>query len=85
MLKERLQILLSSEQRRRLEDEAARRGESVAALIREAVDAHFPAPTREDRLAALARIRAMRGRFVPPDELDALAEEEAAETFPRRD
>jgi len=35
MLKERLQILMGSEQRKRLETEAKRRNMSVAALIRE--------------------------------------------------
>lgn len=83
MLKERFQILLSSEQRRRLEREAARRGESVAALIREAVDARFPGPTRDDRLSALDAIRSMRGRFLPADELDEVAESEAVERFLR--
>lgn len=86
MLNERFQVLLSTEQRRRLEREAARRGESVAALIREAVDARFPGPTRDDRLAALESIRAMQGRFLPPEELDQLdeaAESEALERFVR--
>lgn len=83
VLKERFQILLSTEQRRRLEREAARRGESVAALIREAVDERFPGPTRDDRLAALDSIRAMRGRFLAPDELDEIVESEAVERFAR--
>ncbi len=83
VLKERFQILLSTEQRRRLEREAARRGESVAALIREAVDARFPGPTRDDRLTALESMRSRRGRFVPADELDEIAESEAVERFQR--
>ena len=76
MLRERLQILVSSEQRRRLEAEAKRRGSSVASLIREAVDAQFGVVTPADRLQAVVDIRAMRGRFLPPDELDRLANAE---------
>src|ERR1700736_293743 len=45
MLNERLQILIRPDQRRRLEAEARRRGTSVAALVREAVDSRFgPVP-----------------------------------------
>jgi len=51
MLSERLQILLDPERRRRLEAEAAARGSSVAALIREAIDAIFPATSDERRQA----------------------------------
>jgi hypothetical protein len=77
MLKERLQILVSPDQRRRLEAEAKRRGTSVASLIREAVDARFGAVTQADRLRALEEIRAMKGgRFVAPDALDRISEEE---------
>ena len=79
MLRERLQILVSTEQRRRLETEAKRRGTSVASLIREAVDAQFGAVTPADRLQALHAIEEMRGRFLPPDELDRLAEGERDE------
>lgn len=77
MLNERLQILVTPDQRRRLRDEAKRRKSSVAMLIREAIDARFGAVTRADRLRALEAIRAMAGgRFVPPEELDRLAERE---------
>lgn len=76
MLKERLQILVSADQRRRLEREARRRGTSVASVIREAVDAQLGGVTPGDRRAALDGIRAMRGRFVAPEELDRLAEGE---------
>lgn len=80
MLKERLQILINPDQRRRLEAEAKRRGASVASLIREAVDAHFGAVTQADRLRALKEIRAMKdGRFLPPDELDRASEGERDE------
>ena len=84
MLNERLQILLSAEQRRRLEAESKRRKTSVASLIRQAIDAHFGAVTQEDRLNALDRIRAMRGRFLAPEDLDRLAEEERDGAVPAR-
>lgn len=79
MLNERLQILVTKEQRRRLEAESRRRQTSVASLIRQAIDAHFGAVTQEDRLAALEGIRAMNGRFLAPEALDRLAEEEREE------
>jgi hypothetical protein len=83
MLNERLQVLVSAEQRRRLESEARRRGTSVGSLIREAVDAHFGSVTREDRLRALDQIKAMHGRYLPPDELNRIVEEEREEQIPR--
>jgi predicted DNA-binding protein len=76
MLKERMQILMSTEQRRRLEREAQRRGTSVASVIRDAVDAQLGAITVEDRRAALDDILAMRGRFASPDELNRIAASE---------
>lgn len=76
MLSERLQILVTPEQRRRLEEEAERRGVSVGGLIREAVEAHLGTVAREDRLRALDSIRAMRGRFLTVEELEGLVEEE---------
>jgi hypothetical protein len=76
MLNERLQILVSAEQRRRLEAESKRRQTSVASLIRQAIDAHFGGVTREDRLEALKGIRALEGRFLPPEDLNRLVEEE---------
>ncbi|MDQ3151765.1 MAG: ribbon-helix-helix domain-containing protein [Actinomycetota bacterium] len=38
----RLQVLLDEDRYARLEKEAARRGTSVATLVREAIDAKFP-------------------------------------------
>jgi hypothetical protein len=76
MFTERFQILLSPEQRAALEREAHRRGISVAALIREAVTQHLGGVDRKARLEAVARIRAMRGRYLPPEELDRVIEEE---------
>ena len=83
MLSERLQILVSPEQRKRWEAEAKRRGTSVAGLIRDAVDRDVGSLDRGDRAHAVDAIRAMRGRFLPPDELDRLVEEERARTGPR--
>jgi predicted transcriptional regulator len=76
MLKERMQILVSTDQRRRLEQEARRRGTSVASVIREALDAQLGTITVEDRRAALDGILAMQGRFAPPDELNRIAASE---------
>lgn len=76
MLSERLQILVEPAQRRLLETEARRRGTSVGALVREAIDLRYGATTREDRLGALQRIVAMRGTYLPPAALDALVDEE---------
>lgn len=76
MLSERLQILVSPEQRRRLEAEARRRGSSVATLVREAIDASLAGPTLADRREALRAIAAMEGRYLPPEELEALVDEE---------
>jgi hypothetical protein len=76
MINERLQILITSDQRRRLEAEARRRETSVASLIREAIDARFGAVTRADRQAALQEIRGMTGRFLDPDEINRLVAQE---------
>ena len=83
MFSERLQILVSPEQRKRWDAEAKRRGTSVAGLIRAAVDRDVSSLDRGDRASAVDRIRAMRGRFLPPDELDRLVEEERARAGPR--
>lgn len=72
MYTERMQILLSPEQRRKLESEARARGASVAALVREAIDARFSAVTSEERRRALERMRARNAEYVPPDELESL-------------
>jgi hypothetical protein len=77
MLKERMQILVTSDQRRRLEREAQRRGTSVASVIRDAVDAQLGTPTAADRRAALDEILAMRGgRYASPDELNRIVASE---------
>jgi hypothetical protein len=60
MFSERIPVLLTPEQRARLERMAARRGVSMGWLIREAIDAHT-APrsrTRADALDALFALEA---------------------------
>ena len=82
MLNERLQILITSDQRRRLEEEARRRRVSVAGLIREAIYARFGAITPDDRLRAVEEIRGMEsGRFLPPDELGRQSDAEHDEAI----
>jgi hypothetical protein len=76
MLTERLQILVSPEQRRRLEGEARRTGSSVGALVREAIDARFGSTGADERRRAVEEIVAMRGTFLPVEELEAIVDEE---------
>jgi hypothetical protein len=59
MYTERLQILVSKDQRRRLEREAKRRNSSVASVIRDAVDAELGRRSRQDKLEAVEAIRRM--------------------------
>jgi hypothetical protein len=79
MLKERLQILVSTDQRRRLEREARRRGTSVGSVVRDAVDAQLGGVTPEERHAALDRIIAMRGTYLSPEEINRIAASEKDE------
>jgi uncharacterized membrane protein len=67
MLTRRLQVLIDDERHRRLEAEAARRGVSVAVLVRAALDAAYPS-TAEERRAAAARILAAEPMPVPDPE-----------------
>lgn len=77
MLKQRLQVLITPAQHRRLVAEAKRRRTSVGALIREAIDARLGPIPPEVRIRAVAEIRAMTGgRFVPLEELDRIVDEE---------
>ncbi|HWH44291.1 MAG TPA: hypothetical protein VNT32_06140 [Thermoleophilaceae bacterium] len=76
MLDQRLQILLSAEQRRRLEGEAKRQGKSVASLVRAAIDAHYRAGAAGERGRALDAIASMKGAAPSPDELNRLVEAE---------
>lgn len=66
MLSERLQILVSPEQKRRLESEARAQGTSVGGVIRAAVDAQYTRSPREQRIAAFEAIRKMQAE-VPED------------------
>jgi predicted DNA-binding protein len=76
MYNERMQILISKEQRRRLEQEAERRDASVASVIREAVDAHLGGVGREDRIAAAEAIAAMEpGPYISPEDLERMIAE----------
>ncbi len=72
MYSERVQILISPEQRRRLEEEARARGASVASLVREAIDDRFGGVTSEERRQALERMRQRSAEYIPPDELKEL-------------
>lgn len=58
MFSERMQVLLSPEQRSRLERIAGREGRSIGAVIREAVDA-YTAPRAHPRAVALERLFAL--------------------------
>lgn len=68
----------SPEQRKRLEEQAGRRGTSVSGLIREAVDRHLGSASRQERAVALEAISAMKGRFLSPEEIERLVAEERA-------
>ena len=61
MFTERLQVLMSKEQRRRLEAEAKRRHSSVGALIREAIDGRA-AGGKSDDYAYRPRRKGLRPR-----------------------
>lgn len=71
MLKERLQVLIDTEQRERLEREAAERGTSVASLVREAIDLTFPSSMTRRRAAATAILAAQPMDVPDPGELRA--------------
>jgi hypothetical protein len=86
MLKERLQILVTTEQKRRLETEARTRGESVGGLVREAIDERYGKRkytfSPAERHAAYERlISGPTIPFITPEELNRIAEEAPAERF----
>jgi predicted DNA-binding protein len=85
MYSERLQILLSPEQRRRLDLAAKAEGKSKGQLIREAIDDRIGRGrrTREERVAAAQRIREMRlpGPAPSPEELDRMYEDSILDRF----
>jgi hypothetical protein len=82
MFSERLQILLSPEQRRLLEDEARRRGTSIAAVVRAALNRELGLSSRDDRAKALDEVRAMRAGFVSPEEINRIAASERDHAIP---
>lgn len=70
MYTERLQILVSKEQRRRLEREARRRKSSVASVIRDAVETQLGGSSRQDRLKAVEAISHLQGApYLSPEQL----------------
>ncbi len=84
MLSERLQILVTPEQRSQLESEAKRRGSSVGALIRDAIDARLGGVSREERIEAVEAIAQLEGgRFISPEELNRIFEQERDEELDR--
>jgi len=84
MYTERLQILVSKEQRRRLEREARRRKSSVASVIRDAVEAELGGTSRQDRLEAVEAISRLRGApYLPPEELEREIDAARAEEIGR--
>jgi len=77
MFTERLQVLVSRAQRRRLELEARRRRVSVGALIREAVDARAPRVPLDERRRAVSEIKEMNGgRFLSTEALEQIVDQE---------
>jgi hypothetical protein len=84
MYSERLQILVSKEQRRRLEREARRRHSSVASVIRDAVEAELGGISREDRMQAVETIAGFSGAaHLSPAELEREIERGHAEEIER--
>lgn len=72
MKSERLQVLIERSQRERLERLSKDRGVSVAALVREAIDASFPPKSPRRGAAARAILAA---DLMPVPELDGLRAE----------
>jgi hypothetical protein len=74
---ERLQVLVTPEQRRRLLVIAGQRGEAVTSLIREAIDSRFPPLVDPAARQAAARRLLDRPKvpYLPPEELDAMLDD----------
>ena len=83
MFTERIQVLMSKAQRRRLEAEARERGTSVGALIREAVDARAKRRPLAERRRALEGIKAMRGTYSSVAEMERAVDGEREEWVER--
>lgn len=69
MLTRRLQILVDEERFSRLERAAARRGSSVAAVVRDAIDTAYPSDAQEKRRAAKAIASSPQLDLPDPDAL----------------
>ena len=79
MQKERLQILVEPEQRRRLDAAAEQRGISVGAVIRDAIDASLRGSGPKRRIGAVQEMRAAAGGPSPSvEEIHELLDEERA-------
>lgn len=76
MFDHRMQLLLDDERYQKVAREARRRGLSIAAVIREAID-RLPVAT-EEREAAIAAILAAEPMPVPADPRELRAEIDAA-------
>jgi len=64
-LLERVQILVTHDQRRWLEAEAARRGEPITAVVRSAIDAARLHRTETHRLQALDQLEGIWAQPIP--------------------
>lgn len=83
MFDQRLQLLVSADQRRRLEAKAKETGKSVGRLIREAIDARYGAISRDDRIRAAKEIGEMKGgRFLTVAQMHEIIGEERFANFP---
>lgn len=74
-LTERTQVLLTPEQRGRVERLAARTSRSVGAVIRDAIDAYVPPPAVADRRRALEELFALEAPVADWPELERQIEE----------
>jgi hypothetical protein len=84
MFTERIQILVSKEQRRRLEEAARHRNASVASVIRDAFEAELGAGSPQQRLGAVDAIARMRATpHLPPDELARAIDDSHGEEIAR--
>lgn len=75
MLSRRLQILIDDDRFSRLEREAARRRVAVAVLVRDAIDASFPATTPARRAASRKILDTAPMEVPDPGELRAELDE----------
>jgi hypothetical protein len=70
---ERLQVLITPDQRRRLDAAARARGQAVTALVRLAIDEVFPpGPDLAQRRAAARTLTERRVEYLPPERIDEL-------------